>query len=81
MLLYTQQPKLTIVILTHRVRPQENQFLVVPPSEVPALSPAMQALIGYAIHPPFIGHANGRHPLKALSQLASLQHTTATSKL
>jgi len=48
------------------IRPQENQFLVVAPEEVPKLSPRIQTLIGYSIHPPFIGHANGLHPLKAL---------------
>jgi len=47
-------------------RPQENLFLVVPPSDVPQLSPRLQSLIGYSIHPPFIGHACGLHPLKTL---------------
>jgi ectoine hydroxylase-related dioxygenase (phytanoyl-CoA dioxygenase family) len=47
-------------------RPQENQFLIVPPSIVPSLSPKLQSMIGYSVHPPFIGHVDGLHPLKTL---------------
>jgi len=48
------------------IRPQENQILATPPSVVETLDPRLQSLIGYSIHPPFIGHADGRHPLKTL---------------
>ena len=30
------------------------------------MSPRLQALLGYSIHPPFMGHANGLHPLRTL---------------
>ncbi len=48
------------------IRPQENQFLVVPQEMLPQLSPKMVSMLGYSIHPPFIGHVDGKHPLKAL---------------
>jgi ectoine hydroxylase-related dioxygenase (phytanoyl-CoA dioxygenase family) len=48
-------------------RQQENFFLTIPATCVHQMSPRVQQLLGYSIHPPFMGHANGRHPLKALS--------------
>ena len=47
-------------------RQQENFVLGVPREVVPDLSTRLQELIGYSIHPPFMGHVDGRHPLKAL---------------
>lgn len=47
-------------------RPQENFFLSIGAAQVAALSERVQQLLGYSIHPPFMGHANGRHPLRAL---------------
>jgi ectoine hydroxylase-related dioxygenase (phytanoyl-CoA dioxygenase family) len=47
-------------------RPQENFFLSIPPAVVAGCSERVQQLLGYSVHPPFMGHANGRHPLKAL---------------
>ncbi len=47
-------------------RPQENFFLSIPPEKVRAMSPRVQSLLGYSIHPPFMGHSRGRHPLRAL---------------
>jgi len=38
----------------------------VPAETVRQLSPTVQALMGYSIHPPFMGHVDGRHPLKSL---------------
>jgi ectoine hydroxylase-related dioxygenase (phytanoyl-CoA dioxygenase family) len=43
-------------------RPQENYFLSVPAEKTRAMSPRVQELLGYSIHPPFMGHANGVHP-------------------
>ena len=48
-------------------RQQENFILGVPADDVPRLSTRIQELIGYGIHPPFMGHVDGRHPLKALN--------------
>ena len=47
-------------------RPQENFFLGVPQAQAAALSPRLQALLGYEIWPPFMGHVTGSHPRKAL---------------
>lgn len=47
-------------------RQQENFFLGVP-AEVAAAMPApLQALLGYSIHPPFMGQLTASHPAKAL---------------
>lgn len=47
-------------------RTQENFFLGVPREQVRAMSPRLQALLGYGIHPPFMGHVTAAHPLKTL---------------
>lgn len=47
-------------------RPQENFFLAIPPEEAARMSPKMQSLLGYSIHPPFMGQVTASHPLKAL---------------
>ena len=57
---------LTIQYCPPWARQQENFILGVSADEVPDLSPRLQELIGYGIHPPFMGHVDGRHPLKAL---------------
>lgn len=46
------------------LRPQESQLLIVPPDAARACSPRMRALLGYSIHPPFIGQVDGMHPLR-----------------
>ena len=51
------------------IRPQENQFLSVPFAVAKQLPAQIQSLLGYSVHPPFIGHSNGLHPLKALAKL------------
>jgi ectoine hydroxylase-related dioxygenase (phytanoyl-CoA dioxygenase family) len=47
-------------------RQQENYFLSVSRARARALSPRVQALLGYSVHPPFMGHANGLHPRRIL---------------
>lgn len=47
-------------------RPQENFFLAIPPWAVAAMSPKVQSLLGYSIHPPFMGQVTASHPRKAL---------------
>jgi ectoine hydroxylase-related dioxygenase (phytanoyl-CoA dioxygenase family) len=46
------------------LRPQESQLLIVPPDAARACSPRMRAMLGYSIHPPFIGQVDGMHPLR-----------------
>lgn len=40
--------------------------LAIPPATVAKLSEELQALLGYNIHPPFMGHVNGMHPKRLL---------------
>ena len=47
-------------------RQQENYSLAIPPARVRDLSPRVQALLGYSIHPPFMGHVGGVHPRRLL---------------
>lgn len=47
-------------------RTQENFFLGVPPAVARDMSPRLQMLLGYHIHPPFMGHVTASHPAKAL---------------
>lgn len=48
-------------------RPQENFYLAIPPAEVARMSPRIQSLLGYSIHPPFMGQVSASHPRKALA--------------
>jgi ectoine hydroxylase-related dioxygenase (phytanoyl-CoA dioxygenase family) len=47
-------------------RPQENFFLAIPPGAVADMSANVQSLLGYSIHPPFMGQVTASHPRKAL---------------
>ena len=47
-------------------RQQENYSLAIPPAHARTLSPRVQALLGYSIHPPFMGHVGGVHPRRLL---------------
>lgn len=47
-------------------RTQENFFLALPAEKVRQMSPSLQALLGYSVHPPFMGQLSASHPLKAL---------------
>ncbi len=47
-------------------RPQENFFLAIPPVKAATMSPRVQSLLGYSIHPPFMGQVTAYHPLRAL---------------
>lgn len=48
------------------LRTQENFFLSVPTEIAATLSEDMQRLLGYSIHPPFIGMSDGVHPKRKL---------------
>ncbi|MBF6600975.1 MAG: phytanoyl-CoA dioxygenase family protein [Dehalococcoidia bacterium] len=48
------------------LRPQENHILGVPRELMRTLDPRLQELLGYNIHPPFVGNVDGRHPRKWL---------------
>jgi ectoine hydroxylase-related dioxygenase (phytanoyl-CoA dioxygenase family) len=48
------------------VRQLENQLLAVPREVAKQLPQRAQELLGYSIHPPFMGYVNGVHPNKQL---------------
>ncbi|WP_440958391.1 phytanoyl-CoA dioxygenase family protein [Oceanicaulis sp. LC35] len=48
------------------LRTQENMSLAVPPDVVRTLRAPLPSLLGYQIHPPFMGHVNGMHPNRLL---------------
>lgn len=50
------------------MRQQENYLLELSKETVLALSPELQSLVGYSIHPPFMGMVEGKHPLRTLKQ-------------
>jgi ectoine hydroxylase-related dioxygenase (phytanoyl-CoA dioxygenase family) len=64
----TDRPRLGVVVhyAASWLRPVENHVLVVPPERARDLSPRLQELLGYNIHPPFTGYVDGRHPRKLL---------------
>lgn len=47
-------------------RPQENFFLSIPKKKVRQMSPRLQSMLGYSVHPPFMGQVTARHPRKVL---------------
>lgn len=50
------------------LRTQENMNLSTPPEIVRTLDAPLPALLGYQIHPPFMGHVNGMHPNRLLEE-------------
>lgn len=48
-------------------RQQENFMLSVPKARAKKMSPRLRQLLGYSIHPPFMGQLAGRHPEKSLA--------------
>ena len=47
-------------------RPLETMLLAVPPEKAAQLPERAQELIGYSIHPPFMGYVDGMHPKRSL---------------
>lgn len=52
------------------IRQLENMALAVPAEVAETLPERARELIGYSIHPPFMGHIDGRHPRKLLREHA-----------
>lgn len=46
------------------LRTQESQLLIMPPERARTCSPRMLSMLGYSIHPPFLGQVDGMHPLR-----------------
>jgi len=51
------------------VRQLENMCLAVPPEIADKLPERVRELIGYSIHPPFMGHVDGLHPKRLLRMM------------
>jgi ectoine hydroxylase-related dioxygenase (phytanoyl-CoA dioxygenase family) len=49
-------------------RQQENFMMSVPREKAQRMSARVQALLGYSIHPPFMGHVEGLHPSRLLQR-------------
>lgn len=49
-------------------RQQENYLVSIPRAQAARMSPRVQAMLGYSIHPPFMGHVRGVHPRKLLEE-------------
>jgi ectoine hydroxylase-related dioxygenase (phytanoyl-CoA dioxygenase family) len=62
----TDRPRLAITpqYCEPWARPQEQQMLAVP--DAARFSPRIQSMLGYSIHPPFMGHVNGVHPRRLI---------------
>ncbi|MEO6417847.1 MAG: phytanoyl-CoA dioxygenase family protein, partial [Polyangiaceae bacterium] len=50
------------------LRPQESQLLIAPPELAERFTARGRSLLGYSIHPPFIGQVDGMHPLRLLDK-------------
>ncbi len=66
----TDKPRLGTILeyVVGWLRPQENHCLAVPREIAKTLPPRLQELLGYNIHPPFMGYVDGRHPRKVLEE-------------
>ena len=48
------------------VRQLENMALAVPPEIARTYPRRVQEMIGYSLHPAFMGHVNGMHPARLI---------------
>ena len=67
---HTDRPRLGVILeyVASWLRPQENHVLAVPPEVVRDLPGRLQELLGYNVHPPFLGYVDGRHPRRLLEE-------------
>jgi ectoine hydroxylase-related dioxygenase (phytanoyl-CoA dioxygenase family) len=64
----TDRPRLGVILeyVAGWLRPQENHLLAVPRDVAVTLPERLQELLGYNVHPPFLGYVDGRHPRRVL---------------
>jgi ectoine hydroxylase-related dioxygenase (phytanoyl-CoA dioxygenase family) len=48
------------------LRPQESMLLIAPPDKARSMSARGRSMLGYNIHPPFVGQVDGMHPLRLI---------------
>ena len=53
------------------LRQEENQYLSVPPDVAQTLPVPLQELIGYAVHPPFLGWVDQKDPRSVVDDTGS----------
>lgn len=60
----TDRPRLGVILeyVVSWLRPQENHVLAVPHDVAKELPERLQEMLGYNVHPPFLGYVDGRHP-------------------
>jgi ectoine hydroxylase-related dioxygenase (phytanoyl-CoA dioxygenase family) len=60
----SDKPRLGVILefVVSWLRAQENHLVAVPREVVAELPERLQELLGYNVHPPFLGYADGRHP-------------------
>ncbi len=77
---HTERPRLGVILeyVASWLRPQENHLLAVPREVAAELPERLQELLGYNIHPPFLGYVDGRHPRRVLQQEPAGSHVDAT---
>lgn len=68
---HTDQRRLGVILeyAASWLRAQENHVTAVPVEVMRTLPPRLQELLGYNIHPPFLGYVDGRHPRRALGSM------------
>ncbi len=62
------------------LRPQESQLLIAPPEVAAGFSDRVRAMVGYSIHPPFIGQVEGKHPVRLIDEEGYRANRTADSE-
>ena len=64
----TDRPRLGVILeyVASWLRAQENHLVGVPAELVATLPERLQELLGWNVHPPFLGYVDGRHPRRFL---------------
>lgn len=62
------------------LRQEENQYLAVPPGVAKELPVGLQKLIGYAVHPPFLGWVNQKDPRSTIANDLDLLQPNESGK-
>jgi len=61
------------------LRPQESQLLIAPPAIAKTCTPRGRSMLGYNIHPPFVGQVEGKHPLRLVDPDYRAHKTSAAA--
>ena len=66
----SDRPRLGVILeyVASWLRAQENHLVAVPADLAATLPPRLQELLGWNVHPPFLGYVDGRHPRRYLTE-------------